>query len=450
MTEQPSTDLGPQTADSPAASPASPAPMIKPITRPPTNRPPRIGVDIDAETEREIEEAVAQLGGEELMKAPPRSKLPPRRDPNAPRDNRKRGRVLSIRGMDIIVDTGGKSEGVMTADQFPDGLPAIGSDIDVLIDHYDSAEGVLILRRPGEAQDADWSSIAEGMIVEGRVKAANKGGLELDLSGIRAFMPASQIDLVRVPDLEVMVGQSLRCQVTEVKRSERNVLVSRRNVLEAEREVAREQTWQSLAEGQVRAGTVRNIKDFGAFIDLGGVDGLLPIREMSWVHVKDPNEVLRLGQEVQVKVLKIDRESRKLTLGLKQLQQSPWETIEQRFPIGVTVPGRVTRLMDFGAFVELEPGIEGLIHISELAHNRVRRVKDVVQEEQAITVKVLRIDREQRRIALSLKATTANPAEAAPPEEPEPEPDVPAPPKPEPKIPLKGGLGGKSGPMFGA
>jgi small subunit ribosomal protein S1 len=181
------------------------------------------------------------------------------------------------------------------------------------------------------------------------------------------------------------------------------------------------------------------VKDFGAFIDLGGVDGLLPVREMSWVHVKDPNEVVRPGQQVQVKVLKIDRGTRKLTLGLKQLQDSPWDTLEQRHAIGSTVHGKVTKLMEFGAFVELEPGIEGLIHISELAHNRVRRVRDVVQEDQEVDVKILKIDREQRRIALSLKATLKSPEEEVPEEEAEPEepPRVKQP----PKFPLKGGLG---------
>jgi small subunit ribosomal protein S1 len=210
----------------------------------------------------------------------------------------------------------------------------------------------------------------------------------------------------------------------------------------------REQTWVSLSEGQVRTGTVRTVKDFGAFVDLGGVDGLLPVREMSWVHVKDATEVVRPGQQVQVKVLKIDRDTRKLTLGLKQLQPSPWDTFEQRCPVGTTMPGKVTKLMEFGAFVELEPGIEGLIHISELAHQRVRRVRDVVQEDQAIDVKILKIDREQRRIALSLKATQANPEDELPPEEPEVE-EAPPVPKPPPKIPLKGGLGGASGPLFG-
>jgi small subunit ribosomal protein S1 len=442
---KPTNEMTP-TTHGPEASGATP--LIRPIVRPAANLPPRTKVELGEDTEREIEEALKQLEGQDLLQPSPRAKLPPRRDDEAPKDNRKRGRVIAIQGADIIVDMGGKSEGVVAAEQFPEGPPPVGSALDVLIERYDANEGVLILRRPGAAQEPDWSSIAEGMIVEGRVKAANKGGLELDLSGIRAFMPASQIDLVRVPDLEVIVGQTLRCQVTEVKRSEKNVLLSRRALLEAEREVAREETWKSLAEGQVRTGTVSNVKDFGAFIDLGGVDGLLPVREMSWVHVKDPNEVVRVGQQLQVKILKIDRDSRKLTLGLKQLQQSPWETLEQRGPVGTTLTGKVTKLMDFGAFVEIEPGIEGLIHISELAHQRVRRVRDVVQEGQSVEVKILKIDREQRRIGLSLKATQPNPADAPPPEEPEVE-EAPPPPKPPPKVPLKGGLGGTSGPLFG-
>jgi small subunit ribosomal protein S1 len=227
--------------------------------------------------------------------------------------------------------------------------------------------------------------------------------------------------------------------VTEVKRSEKNVLVSRRALLEAEREVAREKLWTELAEGQVRTGVVRTVKDFGAFVDLGGVDGLVPVREMSWARVEDPNEIVRPGQQVQVKVLKIDRDTRKLTLGLKQLQPSPWDTIEQRYALGTLVRGKVTKLMDFGAFVELEPGIEGLVHISELAHSRVRRVRDVVQEGQELTVRVQKIDREQRRIALSHKATLEHPSEVAEPETPEPG-EAPAPPKPPRKTPLKGGL----------
>jgi ribosomal protein S1 len=447
MSEQKSGDDTTSGTDETAAAGA--LPLIRPIVRPPANLPPRTKVELGEDTEREIEEALKQLEGEDLLQPVPRSKLPARQvDDKAPKDNRKRGRVVAIQGTDIIVDMGGKSEGIVAVDQFPEGVPAVGSAVDVLIERYDANEGVLILRRPGAAQEADWSSIAEGMIVEGRVKAANKGGLELDLSGIRAFMPASQIDLVRVPDLEVMVGQTLRCQVTEVKRSEKNVLLSRRAILEAEREVMREQTWASLSEGQVRTGTVRTVKDFGAFIDLGGIDGLLPVREMSWAHVKDANDVVRPGQQVQVKVLKIDRDTRKLTLGLKQLQPSPWDTFEQRCPVGTTLPGKVTKLMEFGAFVELEPGIEGLIHISELAHQRVRRVRDVVQEDQTIDVKILKIDREQKRIALSLKATQVKPEDVVPPEEPEVE-EAPPPPKPPPKVPLKGGLGGKSGPLFG-
>ena len=425
--------------DSPSSG-DEPAPITPPLVRPPAKVAPRIKVDLDAEAEAEIEAALADISEQDLLQPAP-TRLPPPVKPESTgtKDNRKRGRVLSVHGDSIFVDLGGKSQGIISALQFPEALPAVGSDIEVMIDHYEAAEGLLVLRLPGSAQEADWSTIHEGMIVEGRVTAANKGGLELNLSGIRAFMPASQIDLVRVEDLESLVGQPLRCQVTEVNRSERNILLSRRVLLEAEREVARENLWANLAEGQVYTGTVRTVKEFGAFVDLGGVDGLVPVREMSWTRVEDPNEVVRAGQQVQVKVLRIDRETRKVTLGLKQLKESPWDTVEQRYPLGTTVHGKVTKLMDFGAFVELEPGIEGLAHISELSRTHVRRVRDVVQPGQELLVRVLKIDKEQRRIALSHKATIEEPVEAPDPEPPATE-EPPPPPKPQRKTPLKGGL----------
>jgi small subunit ribosomal protein S1 len=410
------------------------------ITRPPATTAPRARVQLDADTEQEIEAALAELN-QDALEGAPRSRFAGRAKPQAKSPGgARRGRVISVSGDNIFVDMGGKSEGVISAMQFPEGPPAVGSDVELIIDHFDAAEGLLILRRPGAAQEADWSTIKEGMIVEGRVTAAAKSGLVLEMSGIRAFMPASLIDIARVEDLDSFIGQTLRCQVSEVKRSERNVILSRRALIEAEREAAREKTWAELAEGQTRTGTVRNIKEFGAFVDLGGIDGLVPVREMSWAPVKDVGEVVRLGQQVQVKVLRIDRETRKITLGLKQLQASPWETLEQRLPIGSNVTGRVTKLMDFGAFVELEPGIEGLVHISELAHQRVRRVRDVVQEGQMLPVQILKIDAEQRRIALSHKATIEKAAPEPEPEEPE-SPDPPPAPKPPRKTPLKGGLG---------
>jgi small subunit ribosomal protein S1 len=277
------------------------------------------------------------------------------------------------------------------------------------------------------------------MIVEARVTATNKGGLSVDVNGIRGFMPISQIDLYRVENAEQFVNQRLRCLVTEVKPDEHNLVVSRRALLEKEREENREKLWQELAEGQVREGIVRSVREFGAFVDLGGADGLLHISEMSWTRVQDPNSVVQPGQRVKVILLKVDRDKRKISLGLKQLQASPWEQAAANYPLNAVVKGKVKRTMDFGAFVELEPGIEGLIHISELAHQRVRRVMDIVQPGQEVEVMVLRVDPAQRKISLSLKA--AKPKEEPQAAEEEEEEVVETkPPRPR-TTPLRGGIG---------
>jgi small subunit ribosomal protein S1 len=278
--------------------------------------------------------------------------------------------------------------------------------------------------------------VAEGVVVEARVTETNKGGLTVDVNGIRGFLPISQIDLYRVEQPEQFINQKLLCLVTEANPSERNLVVSRRALLEREREEGKEKLWKELAEGQVREGIVRTVKDFGAFVDLGGADGLLHVSEMSWARVDDAAKVVQPGQRIKVVVLKIDHERRKLSLGLKQLQASPWDTIHDRIGIGSVMAGKVTRLMDFGAFVELEPGIEGLIHISELAPNRVRRVADIVQAGQDVQVKVLSIDPEQRRIGLSLKAAQAEPE----PEEEEVEEEAPKKVRPR-NFELRGGIG---------
>ena len=321
--------------------------------------------------------------------------------------------------------------------QFPEGAPAVGSEVEVSIEGYDPANGLLLLSRKGAAVAADWSSVAAGMIVEARVTATNKGGLSVDVNGIRGFMPISQIDLYRVEDAEQFVNQRLRCAVVEVNPAERNLVVSRRALLEKEREEARDKLWQELAEGQVRSGVVRSVRDFGAFVDLGGVDGLLHISEMSWIRVQDPTQVVQPGQTVKVVVLKVDHDGRKVGLGLKQLTPSPWDNVEAKYPAKHIVAGKVTRLMDFGAFVELEPGVEGLIHVSELSPQRVRRVSDVIQPGQEVQVMVLRTDPGQRKISLSLKAAAPMEAETPAGEEEEVEGK---PPRPR-TTPLRGGLG---------
>ncbi len=358
------------------------------------------------------------------------------------RPGARTGKIISVRGKCIFVDLGGKSEGILSVTDFEDGqLPEPGSSIDVVVERFDPEEGVQILRLKGAAIDADWTNLKKGVTVEARVTKTIKGGLEVDVDGIRGFLPISQIDLSRVDDAASYVNQKFKAIVTEANQREKNLVVSRRELLEQERAEQREKTWAALEEGQIRDGVVRSIKDFGAFVDIGGVDGLLPVGEMSWSRVSKVDEMVKTGDQVKVKVLKIDRVARKLTLGLKQLTPSPWEAAAEKYPRGMMVNGKVSKIMDFGAFVELEPGIEGLIHISELSPTRVRRVADIVKPAQEVEVRILKVEPEVKRIALSLL-----PAKGATPVAEEEEADAdddetPAPPRPEPKVPLKGGLG---------
>lgn len=348
------------------------------------------------------------------------------------------GKVISIRGRSVFVDLGAKSEGVVPVEQFGDKLPASGDMIEVRVDHFDTAEGILILSLKGAAVEASWENLRKGLIVEARVTKTNKGGLDVEVDGIRGFLPIGQIDLNRVEDASIYVNQKFRVIVTDANQREKNLVVSRRDLLEQERAEKREETWKTLEEGQIHQGVVRSIKSFGAFVEIGGVDGLIHVGDMAWSRVSDPSSLLKPGDEVEVKVLKIDRVTQKVGLGLKQLMPSPWDRVEDTYHRGQMVNGKVTRLMDFGAFVELEPGVEGLIHISELSPTRVRRVVDIVKPDQEVEVRILKIDFDEKKIALSLiPLPTTSPVEA----DEEEEDESPKTPKPEPKVPLKGGLG---------
>jgi small subunit ribosomal protein S1 len=393
-------------------------------------------VAFDDDVESELQEAMAGLSDKDLYGEEQRAK------PGAAAPGPKKGKVFRIHGQDVFVELpGGRTQGVLPLLQFTEGPPQIGQEIDVHIQGFDP-DGVLLLSRSGAVIEADWDSVTVGQIVEARVTETNKGGLSVDVNGIRGFLPVSQIDMYRVEDLEQFINQRLRCMVTEVDRQERNLVVSRRALLEKEREELREKLWQQIEAGQVREGIVRSVREFGAFVDLGGADGLLHVSELSWARVKDVASVLQPGQTVKVVVLKVDREARKISLGMRQLQASPWDTIAERCPLGTLVKGKVTRLMEFGAFVELEPGVEGLIHVSELAPQRIRRVSDVVKEGQEVEVMVLSIDREQRRIGLSLKAALV--AKEVPEEEEEEEGEEEAVKPRRPRTtPLRGGVGSK-------
>ena len=401
----------------------------------------------DSDLDEELEAAMAGFDAAALeVNRPGRLPRDQRAGGQAPQGQRgsetrqglQMGKVIAIRGRSVFVDLGAKSEGVVPVDQFGENLPEPGATIEVRVDRFDTAEGILLLSLKGAAVEASWENLRKGLIVEAKVTKVNKGGLDVEVDGIRGFLPIGQIELGRVEDAAIYVNQKFRVVVTETNQREKNLVVSRRDLLEQERAEKREQTWKTLEEGQVHKGVVRSIKDFGAFVEIGGVDGLIHVGDMAWGRITDVSSILKMGDEVEVKVLRIDRTTQKVGLGLKQLMPSPWDRVEEKYGRGQTVRGKVTRLMDFGAFVEIEPGIEGLVHISELSPNRVRRTADIVKPEQEVEVRILSIDADAKKISLSLKPL---PTASGLPEPEEEEDDTPRPPRPEPKIPLKGGLG---------
>ncbi|HEY2156662.1 MAG TPA: S1 RNA-binding domain-containing protein [Isosphaeraceae bacterium] len=409
----------------------------------------------DADLDAELEAAMAGFDADSLYagntgartRAADRANVPKGGAGQESRQGLQKGKVVAVRGKSVFVDLGAKSEGVIPIEQFGENpVPGVGDPIEFHIDHFDTAEGLLILSLKGAAVEASWENLKRGLVVEARVTKTNKGGLDVEVDGIRGFLPIGQIDINRVEDAAIYVGHKFKVMVTEANQREKNLVVSRRDIIEQERAEAREKTWKELEEGQTRPGVVRSVKEFGAFVDLGGVDGLLHIGDMSWTRLKDVGNLVKPGDKVEVKILKIDRTTQKVSLGLKQLTPSPWDLAEDKYGRGTTHRGKVTRLMDFGAFVELEPGIEGLVHISELSPNRVRRVSDIVKPEQEVEVRVLKIEPEAKKIALSLK-----PLPNAVPEDDEEdeEDDTPPVPKPERKVPLKGGLGDADPNPFG-
>ncbi|MFL5330649.1 MAG: 30S ribosomal protein S1 [Gemmataceae bacterium] len=396
---------------------------------------------LDAQIEEELEAAMGGMSEQEMFAEQPKPAGMPKQAPGF-----KTGIVVAIHGGDVFVEfPGNKSQGMLPITQFPEGPPAIGTHVEVTIERYDPSNGILIVTREGAVAAAHWSTLEIGQIVEARVIEVNKGGLSVEVNGIRGFLPISQIDLYRVENAEQFVNQRLRCMVAEADQQEKNLVVSRRALLEREREEASKNLWEEIAEGQVRKGFVRQVKPFGAFVDLGGVNGLVPVSEMSWTRVKDATEVMSPGQTVEVVVTRVDREARKVSLSLRQLMASPWDTVQYNFPEKSVATGKVTRLAEFGAFVELEGGLEGLVHISELAIQRVRRPGDVVQVGDMVQVRIMRIDREAQKLSLSMKAVKeAEKVEAAAEEEAAPE----EPTKPRVKrTDLKGGIG-SGGPLF--
>ncbi|MCK4872873.1 MAG: S1 RNA-binding domain-containing protein [Phycisphaerales bacterium] len=362
---------------------------------------------LDDALQAEIDQALQGMSIEDLMDSEDggdAARKESRRQRGQGRELRT-GLVVSVGRDDIILEFGPKLNGVVPAAQFTEEeMPVVGSRIDVLIDRRDEDEGLLICSRPGTVAKAEWESLERGQVVEARVTGTNKGGLELEVCQHRAFMPAGQVDVRHIPELSVFVGETLVCEVTKIEREGKgNIVLSRREVLERELERLREELVKELAVGQTRDGTVMKLMPFGAFVDIGGMDGLVHISDLSYTRVNSPEDVVKVGDQVKVKVLALDLENNRISLGMKQTGEDPFSTAVSQIAPGADVTGRVTKLMDFGCFVELAPGVEGLIHISELASGRIKRCADVVQVDQVVTVRVLDVDAGKRRISLSLQ-----------------------------------------------
>ena len=323
------------------------------------------------------------------------------------------GTVVRVDKDEVLVDIGYKSEGVIPVAELtirrsvnPADEVALGEEIDALVLTKEDAEGRLILSKKRARFELAWKKIEaaaeSGEAVVGKVIEVVKGGLILDL-GVRGFLPASLVDIRRVQDLDEFMARELRCKVIELNRSRNNVVLSRRAVLEDERKEMRQAILDRLSPGDVIEGQISNIVDFGAFVDLDGMDGLIHISELSWSHVNHPSEVLDIGQTVEVKVLDIDRDRQRISLGLKQTQSDPWQQVLDSYREEDVVEGRVAKVVTFGAFVEILPGVEGLVHISELAAHHVENPREVVSQGQAVNVRILEIDGDRRRLSLSLK-----------------------------------------------
>ncbi|MDY0086937.1 MAG: 30S ribosomal protein S1 [Coriobacteriia bacterium] len=323
------------------------------------------------------------------------------------------GTIVKVERDEVLLDIGYKSEGVIPArelsirkDVDPADVVSLGDSVEALVLQKEDKDGRLILSKKRAEYERAWSKIEDKFnaaeIVEGEVIEVVKGGLILDI-GLRGFLPASLVDLRRVKDLAAFMGDRLEARVIEMDRNRNNVVLSRRVVLEEGRKHERAAILEKLAKGQILPGTVSSIVDFGAFVDLGGIDGLVHISELSWSHVNHPSEVVKVGEQVEVKVLDVDMSRERISLGLKQTQPDPWQELVKKFPVGSIIEGRVTKLVPFGVFVELGDGVEGLVHISEMAKEHVETPEQVTAVGENVMVKVKEVDLDRRRISLSMK-----------------------------------------------
>ena len=323
------------------------------------------------------------------------------------------GTILDIRPQVVVVDIGYKSEGAIPVSEFEDEDIEVGDEVEVLLERLEDDEGLIVLSKEKAAHKQNWEKIMkvyeDGGLVKGKVKGAVKGGLIMNV-GVEAFLPGSQVDIIPPRDLQEYVGNVYEFKIVKVNDDRKNLVLSRREVIEAERAELRQKFLQTVIVGDKVVGQVKNITDFGAFVDLQGMDGLLHITDMSWGRIAHPSEMLRISQEIEVQILDVDRDKERVSLGLKQMTGNPWADIEARFPIGAEVSGKITKLLPYGAFIEIEKGVEGLVHVSELSWvKRITRPSDVLELDQEIKAVVLGISTEEQKISLGVRQLEENP-----------------------------------------
>jgi small subunit ribosomal protein S1 len=324
-----------------------------------------------------------------------------------------KGTIIEIRPQVVLVDIGYKSEGAIPSNEFEDEEIEVGDEVEVLLEKLENDEGMVVLSKEKAAHKQNWEKIVkvfqDGGLVRGKVKSVVKGGLTVNV-GVEAFLPGSQVDIIPPKDLNEYVGNIYEFKIVKVNDERKNIVLSRREVIEAERAELRQQFLRTVKVGDKVTGAVKNITDFGAFVDLQGMDGLLHITDMSWGRINHPSEMLIIGQPVDVVILDVDREKERVSLGLKQMSDNPWEDIERKFAIGSQVKGKVTKLLPYGAFIELERGVEGLVHVSELSWvKRITRPSDVLELDQVIEAVVLGISIEEQKISLGVRQLEPNP-----------------------------------------
>jgi small subunit ribosomal protein S1 len=329
-----------------------------------------------------------------------------------------KGTVIEVRPKEVLVDIGYKSEGAVPASEFDDmSTVKVGDEVEVLIEKIENKDGMVVLSKEKAEFKKNWEKILttanEGARVTGRVKAVVKGGLIVNI-GVEAFLPASQVDIIPPKNLQVFLGNSYEFKVVKIHQDRQNVVLSRRELIEEERNERRSKLLAEMMPGDIRKGTVKNLTDFGAFVDLNGIDGLLHITDMSWGRLGHPSELLKVGQELDVVVLDINKEKERVSLGLKQKMANPWDSIEDKFPVGQKVKGKIVNLVPYGAFVELEPGVEGLVHVTELSWTkRIAKPSDILKQGDEIEAVVLGINRDEQKISLGIRQLDSNPWEQA-------------------------------------